>query len=172
MSALISILLMNFPYVYGGMFGLMLLLDIDSDTFLLSHLGISLALGILLSILYRVASRKGSDARLARQNLHVRIAQIPAFLLFHGFFIHRLAETYAAAANGAMGIGLSLFSLYLIMVPYWLSLASSQISGASLCLQLLRNKPLGVRLLHAIMHIVPILDIFSAKRVEKQVYPG
>ena len=51
MSTLISVLLMNFPYVYGGMFGLMLLLDIDSDTFLLSHLGISLALGILLSIL-------------------------------------------------------------------------------------------------------------------------
>ena len=174
MSFVLTALMMLYPLAYVGIFHLLFCfndaIDLTDEVFFKMLQGYVL-IGILLCILYAFCpkGKARNPLRYAVENLLVKLFAFPCDLAVFLFALHRWLENIAASKiEGVMGIGLSYFILILFTTPYAIVRLTMYSATATVRRRAVKyaqdNNPLSKtwRILHALFHTIPILDIISA----------
>lgn len=161
------------PYLY---FVTVFFLAINDDALMTFFLIYGIG-GLVLSFFYG-ASAKGircaercEDA--ARWNKTVKLRCIPCDVIIWGFIAVRLIDTMIASAKGSMGVGLSIMVLFLLGIPYGLTRLFMLWGSAAVCKHTLRQAVQDRRITlstanwHIFLHLLPIVDIFSAISINR-----
>ncbi len=144
------------PYSYFAALGCMFHLDVDSDLLLFGIFAVFLAAGLPVALLYGFFAD-------VRSNFPVKLAWLPADIAVIVFNTVRIIEAKQAAADGAMGVGLSIFALLVFLIPYLLSRGMCVICAAVVCAKQAKSH----RALHTLLHLIPPADIISAAIIRK-----
>ncbi len=145
------------PYCYFGALGCMFHLDVDSDVFLFILFAVFLAVGLPVALVYGIFAD-------VRSNFPVKLAWLPADIAVVTFNTVRIMEANQAAADGAMGVGLSIFALIVFLIPYLSSRGMCVISATVICAKQAKSHTV----LHTLLHLIPIADIVSAAMIRSK----
>ncbi len=145
------------PLGYVCVTAIPFLFQIDSDILALGIPCLYSLIALVICILYGLSG--------VNKNLAVKLAALPVDIGIAGYFLYYCIETAKASAEGAMGGGLGVFLLILLLLPY-LSLRFFQaVSSTVICYRTAKNS----RGLHCLLHLLPIADIVSAAIVHKSL---
>ncbi len=159
MITALSVILMLYPGLYAAYWGIGLLMGDMSDIALIGFLLLYPLPGIAVSVLYGVfgKAKKISPKRLSVYNLLIKLTALPIDVLTVWFITVRTMENIEASANGAAGVGLSVFVLILVAIPYLITRIATHVSAIIVSCRLSKGRWLPV-----IAHIFPIADLVGA----------
>ncbi len=157
MRKLIFILTMLLPLGFLAANAILFLLWIESDLAFIAtpYLYGLFALGI--SIIYGIFREN--------RNLYVKLAGLPVDIGIAVYFISYCQEVAKATNEGAMGGGLGVALLIVLLLPYMFFRIATGISCTVVCSCTARKN----RLLHTLLHLIPLADLISAAMVHKQL---
>lgn len=169
MLNLFSVLMTAYPYVYFGGLLLFHAFDMDSDGLLLGFFLIYSIAAIAVAVCYCLAA-KGKTLGLAFRNFLSKLLVIPGDLAVIAFVTVRSIENANAAAEGAMGVGLSIFVLILFLIPYLIARGSGMLAQTAVCGRIVSRWPKGYG--HVLIHLLPVADVISAFTVYRKLHRG
>lgn len=172
MLNLFSILMMVCPYAYFAGIAFFVAFDMDSDELLLGFFLIYSIAAIVAAVCYCVAA-KGKPLGSAFRNLLGKLVVIPGDLAVVAFVTVRSIENARAAAEGAMGVGLSVFVMILFLIPYLIARISAILAQFAVCRRVVsgsNGRP--KRYWHVALHLLPVADVVSAFAVYWKLHRG
>lgn len=172
MLNLFFVLMMACPYVYFAGIVFFAFFDFDSDGLLLGFFLLYIVAAIVITVCYGVTA-KGKPLGLASRNLWSKLVAIPGDLAVLAFVVIRCGENAQAAAEGAMGVGLSVFVLFLFLTPYLIARGSAMLSQLAVCRRIIsasHDQPKGYG--YVLLHLLPVVDVVSAFAVYRKLHRG
>ncbi len=146
----LSILMLLLPAGFAASLAALFLLQVDSDALILGVPYLYGLLALVVCILYACAGKN--------KNLLIKLGSLPVDIGIAAYFIKYCMDTAQAADSGAMGGGLGIFLLVLLLLPYVFFRIAMGISCARVCAKTVSEH----KTLHILLHLIPIADIVSA----------
>ncbi len=158
MRKLIFVFTMLLPLGFLAANAMLFLLWVESDLSFIVTPYLYGLFALSISILYGIFQEN--------RNLFVKLAGLPVDIGIAIYFISYCQKFAIATGEGAMGGGLGIAILIVELLPYVFSRIATGISCAVVCSRTIQKR----RLLHSLLHLIPLADLVSAAMVHKQLH--
>ena len=161
-AILFATLVVLLPVIYvTGM--LVFLYIIQDDDYLRNILDAMLILGFLFNVAFCVLCTKSDRKFLTKCNIWSFSTNLLLYAAEIIYFIVLMAMSSDVGPSPDMGVGLGIALYIFFCIPHWIIYCFTRIFAAINCAFALRDVcSTAVKVLHLILHLIPLLDLVSA----------
>lgn len=139
-----------------------LLID-SSDSILLGSYGVYLLLTLVSVVLFILFRKAHSAKKLAIYNIVFSAGNLAVLVAQLVYWIISVEKVHQQTQDGGMCAGLLLVVLIILYFPHWISYSLVRIGSMFTCFRSLNGIcPMGIKILHTIMHFLPLADLISS----------